>query len=83
MYYQVANIFALLLNVFYVFDSNITKPRWLIEFANNNIAKVLLFFIAYLLAVHVEFFLALQLVVAVIYIDFDYKMALKSYHIVK
>jgi hypothetical protein len=67
-----ANVAFLIVNVFYILNPRIPKPKEVIDLCTNNIFKVAVIFGAYFVASY-SIALAIQLCVAVLFIDFDYK----------
>jgi hypothetical protein len=66
------NIAFLFVNVFYILNPQIPKPKEIIDVCSNNIFKVVVIFGAYFVASY-SIALAIQMCVAVLFIDFDYK----------
>lgn len=74
----IVNFLMLLINIFYVFNRNIVKPKLLVEFVYNKVSKLVFMFSMYLLALHYDFTFALQLVIAFFALEFDVQVAINK-----
>ena len=72
------NVALLAFNVFYLLNPYVVKPKPIIELVNNKLVKLVILFACYFIAVYYNVAVAIQVVVATLFLEYDFKIAMEQ-----